>query len=67
MFIGVDGIVIKSHGSSDAIAFNNAIEAAIKLVKQDINTDISEMVTNYYSNELRSSLVSKIKTKLGFN
>ncbi len=65
MFIGINGIVIKSHGSSDAFAFSNAVYSAIKLARQGINADISNTFETYYSDELRPTLVSKIKYKLG--
>jgi glycerol-3-phosphate acyltransferase PlsX len=66
MFIGVDGIVVKSHGSSDATAFANALEVTINLAKQNINQQISELlgqVTEQYSTE--GTIVDKIKKKLG--
>jgi phosphate acyltransferase len=66
MFIGLNGIVIKSHGSSDSFAFSNAVEAAIKLSKQCINDDISNMLESYYTEEVHPSIISKIKNKLGF-
>ncbi len=45
MLLGLNGIVIKSHGSADAIGFANAIEVAIRLARHDINKKIvDEMV-----------------------
>lgn len=40
MLIGINGIVVKSHGSSDEIAFSNAIDIAINLAKNDVNEKI---------------------------
>jgi glycerol-3-phosphate acyltransferase PlsX len=40
MLIGLNGIVIKSHGSADSIAFANAIGVAFELAGADINTKI---------------------------
>jgi len=41
-FIGLQGIVIKSHGGTDAIGFANAIKIAILEAKHDVPTKISK-------------------------
>jgi glycerol-3-phosphate acyltransferase PlsX len=45
MFIGLNGITVKSHGGADAKSFANAIDVAVKLVEQDINTRITDELT----------------------
>lgn len=40
MFIGLGGIVVKSHGGTDHVGFANAIEVARSLVKNNINDQI---------------------------
>lgn len=42
MLVGLNGVVVKSHGSADAIGFENAIKVAVSLVKQKINEKISK-------------------------
>jgi glycerol-3-phosphate acyltransferase PlsX len=42
MLIGLNGVVVKSHGSTDKIGFANAINVAISLVENDINKRIIE-------------------------
>lgn len=42
MFIGLNGIAVKSHGGSDGKGFANAIRVALTLVEQDINNKIIE-------------------------
>ncbi|MCE2992026.1 MAG: phosphate acyltransferase PlsX [Candidatus Jidaibacter sp.] len=64
MFVGVDGIVVKSHGSSDEIAFANALNVAEKLVKDKINKNINSMIEQH-TTSTTSSIVSKIKHSLG--
>lgn len=45
MFLGLSGIVIKSHGGSDAIGNANAIKVAANLSRKNINTQIiNEMI-----------------------
>ncbi|WP_411725215.1 phosphate acyltransferase PlsX [Methyloglobulus sp.] len=43
-FLGLKGLVIKSHGSADALAFKTAIQIAELEVKQDVIRKISEQV-----------------------
>jgi len=42
MFLGLNGIAVKSHGGTDAIGFANAIEVAVDLVRQDFNERIKK-------------------------
>lgn len=68
MFIGVDGVVVKSHGSSDDIAFANAVDATVNLVEQNINKHISsllEQLTTEHRSD-GSNMINKIIKKLGF-
>lgn len=41
MFLGLNGIVVKSHGGTDALGFANAIHVAVDLVKQGTNERIT--------------------------
>ena len=43
--LGLRGIVIKSHGSADAFAFENAIERAVEEVRTGVLRRISEQMT----------------------
>ena len=65
MLIGINGIVVKSHGSSDDVAFANAIDVAIDLAKHDVNQKIvDEMakLTKKTSDEFSASdIIEKIK------
>lgn len=40
MLVGLNGVVVKSHGSTDRIGFANAIKVAISLVENKINEQI---------------------------
>ncbi len=46
MLLGLNGIVIKSHGSADRIAYENALRVAIKLASRKINDSISKLIIN---------------------
>jgi glycerol-3-phosphate acyltransferase PlsX len=47
MFLGLNGIVVKSHGGTDALGFANAITVAVDLARQGTNqritTDLAEL------------------------
>lgn len=45
MFLGLNGVVIKSHGGTDGVGFANAVGVAIELIKHNINEQIiKEMI-----------------------
>ncbi|HET6469288.1 MAG TPA: phosphate acyltransferase PlsX [Geminicoccaceae bacterium] len=44
MFLGLNGVVVKSHGGTDAVGFANAIHVAASLVRRGANTRIIEEV-----------------------
>jgi phosphate acyltransferase len=43
-FVGLNGIVIKSHGSADALAFGHAIGVALREVEKDVPARISRLM-----------------------
>jgi glycerol-3-phosphate acyltransferase PlsX len=46
MLIGLNGISVKAHGSSDAIAFANAIDVAVNLTYNNVNSQITSYIDN---------------------
>jgi len=42
MFLGLNGICVKSHGGTDAVGFANAIGVAVNLIAHDLNETIKE-------------------------
>ncbi len=65
MLIGINGIVVKSHGSSDDIAFANAIDVAINLAKNNVNQKIVDEMTKLTTSSAEefsaSDIIEKIK------
>ena len=45
IFLGVNGIVIKSHGNADSHAFANAIEFGVKAIESDLLSKIKSNVS----------------------
>ncbi|HKU65505.1 MAG TPA: phosphate acyltransferase PlsX [Rhizomicrobium sp.] len=41
VFLGLNGVVVKSHGGADAVGFASAIDTAIDMARADINARIS--------------------------
>jgi len=41
VFLGLNGIVVKSHGGADAVGFASALDIAIDMAKADINARIA--------------------------
>ena len=50
LFIGLNGIVVKSHGGTDAFGFANAIGVAVDLVDRNLNKSIAEELDRLYEN-----------------
>ena len=65
MFMGINGVVVKSHGSSGAKEFASAIGVAHDLVEKDVNEEIRSIM-NGGVKVGGKGIVQKIKTKLGF-
>jgi glycerol-3-phosphate acyltransferase PlsX len=42
VFLGLNGIVVKSHGNADAKGLANAIRVAARMVREDISRKIAE-------------------------
>jgi glycerol-3-phosphate acyltransferase PlsX len=42
MFLGLNGICIKSHGGTDGLGFANALEVAVELIRDGLNDVIKE-------------------------
>jgi phosphate acyltransferase len=49
VFVGLNGVVVKSHGGTDALGFATAIDVAIEMVKNGLVTKISEDVGQVHS------------------
>ena len=45
MLLGLNGVVVKSHGGTDAVGFGHAIGAAVELVRAGANERIIEEMT----------------------
>ena len=42
MFLGLNGVCVKSHGGTDSLGFANAIRAAVQLIADGVNEGIKQ-------------------------
>ena len=52
VFLGLNGIVVKSHGSADAKGVANAIRVAARMVREDITRKITEDLDRFSAHQL---------------
>jgi glycerol-3-phosphate acyltransferase PlsX len=45
VFLGLEGIVVKSHGGADALGFSVAIDVGYEVVRQDLLARIGELIS----------------------
>ena len=46
MLVGINGVVIKAHGNSDAYSFKNAMRVAHQMVENNVVNKIKESLEN---------------------
>jgi glycerol-3-phosphate acyltransferase PlsX len=51
MFLGVNGICVKSHGGSDVLGTQNAIMVAADLIENDFNNQVAQEIENLMGQE----------------
>ena len=49
LFLGLNGIVVKSHGGADALSFSSAIDIAIDFSKEGVGDKIIKSLENVKS------------------
>jgi glycerol-3-phosphate acyltransferase PlsX len=63
MFVGLNGIVIKSHGSANAEGVENALSVAYKLSRANINQKIECKLHEMKEKGITLNFVDKLKHK----
>ena len=54
VFLGLNGIVIKSHGGTDAEGFASAIDLGYDMVRYELRAKISQMLGGQTAGEIRA-------------
>ena len=61
VFLGLNGIVVKSHGGTDSFGFANAIGVAYDMAKYNFINDLKKklsITTKYLTNEFKASNIN---------
>ncbi len=58
LFVGLNGVAVKSHGGTDALGFANAIGVAVDMVDRELNTAIGEQITHVNFENLETAVAS---------
>jgi glycerol-3-phosphate acyltransferase PlsX len=56
VFLGLNGIVLKSHGDSDEIGFASAIESGFDMVQNELQQKISHDLAEYHRAEFHAEI-----------
>ena len=51
MFLGLNGVVLKSHGSADAKGVANCVHLCAELIEKDITRQVTEDLANFRSGD----------------
>ncbi|MGB1077449.1 MAG: phosphate acyltransferase PlsX [Bdellovibrionales bacterium] len=51
MFLGLDGVCVKSHGGTDEVGFANALQVAYNLIDNKFNEQVAKELENLMSQE----------------
>ncbi len=51
MFLGLDGVCVKSHGGTDDLGFSNALHVAYDLIDNNFNQQVAKELSNLMSQE----------------
>ncbi len=51
VFLGLNGIIVKSHGGTDPVGFSNAIDIAVELAKSDFEDELERTLTELHSED----------------
>ena len=67
VFLGLNGIIIKSHGGSDAEVFADAIKLGYELVLQELHSEIKQTIASAVRRrgQKRRTLWRGVTTRLG--
>jgi glycerol-3-phosphate acyltransferase PlsX len=65
LFVGLNGVAVKSHGNTDAIGFANAIGVAVDMVARDLNRRIAEDLARIASQQAMAAEAAEAESKVG--
>ena len=51
IFLGLNGVAVKSHGNADAVGFSYAIKVAIEMARRQVNQHISQGLAKWHAGQ----------------
>ena len=64
ILLGLNGIVVKSHGSTDPVGFANAIGVAVDMVTNNFNDNIKKEFDNLWNDGASAKIQAELIEKL---
>ena len=59
-FLGLNGIVVKSHGGTDSVGFANALNVAVSLAQSNFNSEIESTLKRLHDAELEIDMTAEV-------
>ncbi len=59
-FLGLNGVVVKSHGGTDAVGYANALNVAMSLAESEFNAEIEKTLARLHDAELDIETAAEI-------
>ena len=59
VFLGLEGIVIKSHGGTDAVGFAGAVEIGYAMVKQELQAKIRQTMEQSHESRAAAAILAQ--------
>ena len=60
LFVGLNGVVVKSHGGTDAVGFANAIGVAVDMISRDLNSRIAEELARIAAEQVQAEATEAV-------
>ena len=65
LFVGLNGVVVKSHGGTDAVGFANAIGVAVDMIARDLNRRIGEELASIAAEQSEQEQLEAVEAVAG--
>jgi glycerol-3-phosphate acyltransferase PlsX len=59
LFVGLNGVVVKSHGGTDMVGYANAIGVAVDMMARDLNKHIGDELAHMASQAAPAAVASE--------
>ncbi len=60
VFLGLNGVAVKSHGGTDALGFSNAIGVAVNMAAQGFNEKVSAELNQWHADHVANGKAATV-------